>query len=95
MQLRLLVQFHTSQQDQVLPRLESEGKAEKYGNIVISCSVSQYPLHATIGQDGHDDTYRQVSNIRCTLFGYEIVDHSDVVGASPVGAAPTTSSFLA
>ena len=32
------------------------------------------------------------SNIRHTL-GNEIVDHSDVVGASPVGAGPTTSSF--
>ena len=38
-------------------------------------------------------TYRQVSNIRRTLVGNKIVDHSDVVGASPVGAAPTTSSF--
>ena len=28
-----------------------------------------------------------------TWVGNEIVDHSDVVGASPVGAAPTTSSF--
>ena len=37
--------------------------------------------------------YRQVSNIRRTLVGNEIVDQSDVVGASPVGAAPTTSSF--
>ena len=37
--------------------------------------------------------YRQFSNIRHTLAGYKIVDHSDVVGASPVGAAPTTSSF--
>ena len=37
--------------------------------------------------------YRQVSNISRTLVGYKIVDHSDVVGASPVGAAPTTSSF--
>ena len=36
---------------------------------------------------------RQVSNIRRTLEGNNIVDHSDVVGASPVGAAPTTSSF--
>ena len=36
-------------------------------------------------------TYRQVSNIRRTWIGNEIVDHSDVVGASPVGAAPTTS----
>ena len=38
--------------------------------------------------------YRQVSNIRRALTGTIIVDHSDVVGASPVGAAPTTSSFL-
>ena len=37
--------------------------------------------------------YRQVSNIRLTLVGNKIVDHSDVVGASPVGAAPTTSSL--
>ena len=33
------------------------------------------------------------SHISRTLVGNEIVDHSDVVGASPVGAAPTTSSF--
>ena len=39
------------------------------------------------------NTYREVSNIRCTLVGNQIVDHSDVVGASPVGAAPTTSSL--
>ena len=38
--------------------------------------------------------YRKVSNISSTLVGNKIVDHSDVVGASPVGAAPTTSSFL-
>ena len=37
--------------------------------------------------------YRKVSNIRRTLVGNKIVDHSDVVEASPVGAAPTTSSF--
>ena len=37
--------------------------------------------------------YRQVSNIRRTLIGNKIVDNSDVVGASPVGAAPTTSSL--
>ena len=37
--------------------------------------------------------YSQVSDIRRTLVGNKIVDHSDVVGASPVGAAPTTSSF--
>ena len=37
--------------------------------------------------------YRKTSNIRHTLLGNKIVDHSDVVGASPAGAAPTTSSF--
>ena len=37
--------------------------------------------------------YRKTSNIRRTLVGNKFVDHSDVVGASPVGAAPTTSSF--
>ena len=36
--------------------------------------------------------YSKTSNISHTL-GNKIVDHSDVVGASPVGAAPTTSSF--
>ena len=38
-------------------------------------------------------SYRQTSNIRRTLEGNKIVDHSDIVAASPVGAAPTTSSF--
>ena len=37
--------------------------------------------------------YRQIFNIRRTLVGNKIVDHADVVGASPVGAAPNTSSF--
>ena len=34
---------------------------------------------------------RQVSNIIRTLVGNKIAYHPDVVGASPVGAAPTTS----
>ena len=37
--------------------------------------------------------YRQVSNIRRTWVSNWIVDHSDAVGAPPVGAAPTISSF--
>ena len=37
--------------------------------------------------------YRKTSDISRTLVGDNIVDNSDVVGASPVGAAPTTSSF--
>ena len=38
-------------------------------------------------------TYSKISNIRGTLISNQIVDHSDVVGALPVGDAPTTSSF--
>ena len=37
--------------------------------------------------------YRQSSDMRRTLVGNKRVDHSDVVGASPVGTAPTISSF--
>ena len=38
-------------------------------------------------------SYRQTSNIRRIIVGNKIVDHSDVVETSPVGAAPTASSF--
>ena len=37
--------------------------------------------------------YRKISNVSRTLVGNKIVDHSDVVGSSPAGAAPTTSPF--
>ena len=46
-----------------------------------SCLPAQHP------------NYRQISNIRCTSVGDKIVDHSDVVGAVPTGAAPTTSEW--
>ena len=36
----------------------------------------------------------QTSKISHTLVGNKNVDHSDVVGASPVSDAPITSSFL-
>ena len=39
------------------------------------------------------DEYCQTSDISRTLVGNKIVDHSDVVGASPIGTAPTISSF--
>ena len=55
-------------------------------------------LHKGISYTGNhargDMTLRQTSNRRRTLLGNKLDDHSDVVGASPVGAAPTTSSFL-
>ena len=37
--------------------------------------------------------YRKTPNISRTIVGNKVVDNSDVIGASPVGAAPTTSSF--
>ena len=39
------------------------------------------------------DNELQTYDISRTLEGNRIIDHSDVVGASPVGAAPNTSSF--
>ena len=62
-------------------------------SIVKSCeqkeiTVFMLYLHRKI-------IYRQTSNIRRTLVDSINADRSDVVGASPVGAAPTTSSFLA
>ena len=50
-------------------------------------------MYCTRGGGGVKFNYRKTSNIRRTLVGNKIVDHSDVVEASPVGAAPTTSSF--
>ena len=38
--------------------------------------------------------YRQTSYLSHTLVSNKIVDHSDIVGALPVGAGPTTSSFF-
>ena len=38
--------------------------------------------------------YRKTSNIRGTLLGNKIVDHSDVVGASPAATAPNYISIL-
>ena len=43
-----------------------------------------------VGSALYYHTYRQTSNISQTIVGIKIVDHSDVVGASPVGAAPIT-----
>ena len=69
------------------------------GNWLLASSCQQ-----ALGQDAgnlpqalsmlwENLNYHQVSNISRTLVVNKIVDRSDVVGASPVGAAPTTSSF--
>ena len=44
-----------------------------------------------INDRGKFVAYRQTSNINRASVGYNIVDHSDVVGAPPVGTAPTHS----
>ena len=43
--------------------------------------------------NSYNVTYGKTSNISRTLVGNKIVDNSDVVGAPPVGTAPTTSSL--
>ena len=63
-------------------------KGFKAATVDQSSSVNGYSLIVEAFKK-----YRQTSNIRLTLVGNEIVDHADVVGASPVGAAPTTSSL--
>ena len=50
-------------------------------------------LNTCMYTESNKMTYRQTSNISRTLAGTIIFDHSDVVGAPPVDAAPTTSSF--
>ena len=55
-----------------------------YGKLLIFCSGLRVKVALS---------YHQTSNIIRTLLGNIIADHADVVGASPVGAAPTTSSF--
>ena len=49
--------------------------------------------HLALCKNSCFSNYRQISNISRTLVGNKIVNHSDVVGAWPVSAAPTTSSF--
>ena len=43
--------------------------------------------------DGSILHYHQTKNIRCTLVGNILNGHSDVVGASRVGASPIASSL--
>ena len=58
------------------------------------CSISIALAMETLQHSTKPYTrYHKTSNISGTLVRNKIVDHSDVVGASPVGAAPTTSSF--
>ena len=53
------------------------------------CVLLSYTNRVTLGRM----YYQQTSNISCSIVGNKIVDHTDAVGATLVGAAPTTSSF--
>ena len=53
--------------------------------IWIDTITSKYIVYA--------NKYNKTTNISCTFVGNKIVDHSDVDGAPPVLAAPTTSLF--
>ena len=64
-----------------------------HSRIVIGKDVQAFISESARYQHGMNNSYRKTSNIRRTLVGNNIVDHSDVVGAPPVGAAPTTFSF--
>ena len=64
-------------------------KIYKWQNDIYNKSELRWKNHYTMGP-----TSSQTSNISHTLAGNKIVDHSDVVGESPIGTAPTTFSFL-
>ena len=65
--------------------MDPEQNGQHFADDIVNCHMSLYL--------SLNEKYRKVSNIRRTLVGHKIVDHSDEVGASPVGAAPTTSSL--
>ena len=74
----------------VVENREPRGSVSYSRNVAIPPEISSTMLNNVVLSG---KTYHQNSNISRTLESSKIVDHSDVVGASPVGAAPTTSSF--
>ena len=61
--------------------------------VLLSIITTDIHVYAHDKHHAINDTYRKTSHISRTLVGNKIVDNSDVVGASPVGAAPTIFSF--
>ena len=54
-----------------------------------------HSIHTKLSELGRFiSTYHETSNISHTIVSNIIVDHSDVVGAWPVGVAPTHTSIL-
>ena len=65
------------------------------GAMLTACSLLLPATNCSQHKYSHQAIYDycQPSNISRTLVGNKIADHSDLVGALPVGAAPITSSF--
>ena len=68
-------------------------KSTRYRSHKRSITQEAYRGHGVIIDILKKIKALTTSNISRTLAGNKIVDHWDVIGASPVGAAPTTSSF--
>ena len=68
-------------------------KNKNKGKNSIENSSPLYQTYTPTVIQKHKPKITVKPNISRTRVGNKIVDHSDVVGASPVGAAPTTSSF--
>ena len=65
-------------------------RAKEWTLLVLKLGYSRITWTTTGTTSVFSNAYCQTSTISCTLVCNKIVDHSDVVGASP---APTTSSF--
>ena len=80
-----------------LPTIRDPKANERQRQIHLNCSRHWCDLchlcPTQIKLKSIDGMYSQTSNISRTLVDNKTVDYSDVVGASPVGAAPTTSSL--
>ena len=62
-------------------------------HIVNMTIKARDKLHWNWSQNTKSSSTKFHLDISRTSVANKIVDHSDVVGVSPVGAAPTTSSF--
>ena len=92
--IHLISRSHRTKNHQVDPKsFKWQWVHTGFGNGLLLSGNKSFITWVNVDQAINDTMYRKVSNIRRTWVGNKIVDHSDIVGASPVGAAPTTSSF--
>ena len=59
----------------------------------LAITGNKYGINGSLFFPWEKFNYREISYISRPLVGNKIVDRSDLVGVSPVGPAPTTSSF--